>query len=433
VASLKALGGTSDILPEETKRWQTLEQSAHRLFDLYGYQEIRTPLIEEAGVFTRSLGEAAEIVTKQMYLFQDRGGRQVALRPEATASVVRAFIEHGLDKTSGVTRLYYLGPMFRAERPQAGRRRQFHQMGVEVLGSNSPYQDAEVMALLMHLLRDVGVAVARQAGEPGAILQVNNLGCLQDRAKMLEALKSHFTRHQTELCPDCKERLKVNPLRILDCKQEKCRSVAQGSTVPSEWLCAACKKHFENVLQALKALHVSYELNLHLVRGLDYYTKTAFEVIHLSLGAQNALGGGGRYDDLVEALGGTPTPAVGFAVGVERILMVLKAQVETAGNTPVPPRVFVAALGQDSLREGFGILTKLRAAGVSSVTDYEARPLKRQLEQANKLGCGLVLIFGDVERDKRMVTLKDMASGEQTQVPKEQCIEWIQRRLELVP
>lgn len=424
MTSLKALGGTSDILPDQARRWQRLEESARRLMDLYGYEEIRTPLIEEASVFTRSLGDAAEIVTKQMYLFEDRGGRRVALRPEGTASVVRAFVEHGLDKTAGLARFYYVGPMFRAERPQAGRRRQFHQLGVEVFGSMSPYQDAEVVELLMHLLEKWGIQ--------GAVLRLNNLGCQQDRPKMLEELKKYFAQDYNNLCPDCQQRLKVNPLRILDCKEEKCRLVSQGSMASSKWLCPSCQEHFQQVMKVLDALGIDCEWDQYLVRGLDYYTKTAFEVIHPGLGAQNALGGGGRYDDLVEALGGLPTPAVGFAVGLERILMALEEK--EAGSSELSPRpsVFVAPIGEASLSEGLKLLGALRAAGIPGVMDYEARPLKRQLEQANKLGCRVVLMLGDVERDKKIVLLKDMASGAQIEAPQDVWLETLQKILKPV-
>ena len=408
MGSLKALGGTSDILPQEARRWQKLEDSARRLFRLYGFEEIRTPLLEESVVFTGSLGPAAEIVTKQMYLFEDRGGRKVALRPEGTASVVRAFIEHGLDKTARLSRFYYIGPMFRAERPQAGRKRQFHQLGVEVFGSGSPYQDAEVMVLLMRLLQELGVA--------GAALKVNNIGCRNDRPEMLKQLKIYFEARLHDLCDDCKERLKVNTLRIFDCKEEKCRGIAQGSNKPSEWACENCKDHFKKVCETLKMLGVDPEPDEHMVRGLDYYTKTVFEVIHTGLGAQNALGAGGRYDDLVGQMGGASVPAVGFALGLERILM---AQEAPQGNDPSPSQrtVFVATVSAAQIPEGLRVAQSLRQEGISVLANLEDRPLKRQLEQASKLcAAGQVLILGEDEVAKKMVTFREMGSGKQEQL-----------------
>lgn len=348
-----------------------------------------------------------------MYLFQDRGGRSVALRPEGTASVVRAFIEHGLDKTGGLSRFYYLGPMFRAERPQAGRRRQFHQLGVEVFGSASPYQDAEVVALLTRLLEAMNVLVAKKAGEKGAVLKLNSLGCREDRPKLTAKLKEYFTEHLKELCPDCRHRLGVNPLRILDCKEEGCRKAAQGSVVPSDWLCKDCLNHVERVKETLKGLGIYFEWDNHLVRGLDYYSKTAFEVIHAGLGAQNAIGGGGRYDYLVEVLGGTATPAVGFAVGLERVLMAQEKEAPAASSVWENLKVFVATVTPAEIPVALGWAEKLRLRGIPSGVNVEDRPLKRQMEQASKLGVKLTLIFGPEEVEKGVALIKDMKTGQQ--------------------
>ena len=423
MALIKALGGTSDILPEEVRIWQQLEGTAHRLFQLYGFQEIRTPVLEDAQLFRRSLGEQTEVVSKQMYEFTDRGSRQIALRPEGTASVVRAFLEHGFDTTGGLTRWYYMGPMFRADRPQAGRKRQFHQMGVEVFGSPAPYQDAEVIQLLRHLLTGFGLDRFQ--------LRLNSLGCREDRKRMSDQIRKEFDPVKGKLCSDCQWRLTHNPLRILDCKEPTC--VAQQHRVDvGESVCAGCKAHFQQVLEALESSGLTrdldYVLDSSLVRGLDYYTKTAFEVTHPDLGSVNALGGGGRYDDLVESLGGIPTPAVGFAVGIDRILMVKKLQ-QSAPHPETRSDVFVAAVGETSLKEAFRLLNRLRSAGVSGVTDYEARPLKRQLEQANKWGCRLVLMVGERELQEGVVLLKEMASGEQVKVPQSSCIQEVARRL----
>lgn len=406
---LKALGGTSDVLPEESRHWQRIEKEGRRVLELYGYQEIRTPLIEEAALFTGSLGEAAEIVTKQMYLFEDRGGRTVALRPEGTASVVRAFIEKGLDKTGGLTRLYYLGPMFRAERPQAGRRRQFHQFGLEVFGSASPYQDVEVMALLTRLLQEVGVS--------GAALKINNIGCRKDRPEMIRKLKEYFQTSLSDLCEDCHLRLEKNPLRIFDCKQDKCHSVAQGSRPPSQWACGDCKDHFKKVCEALDLLKVGYELDPHRVRGLDYYTKTVFEVIHAGLGAQNALGAGGRYDDLVQQMGGASVPAVGFAVGLERILMAGSANAVEEPKNFSSPQVFVASVHPAQIPQALALAEELHGQGIAATANLEERPLKRQMEQASKLvPNGYTFILGEEEVREGSVTVKEMSTGSQRKV-----------------
>lgn len=376
--------------------------------DLYGYPEIRTPFIEDSGVFTSSLGPAAEIVTKQMYLFQDRGGRSVALRPEGTASVVRAFIEQGWDKSGGLVRLSYVGPMFRAERPQAGRRRQFHQLGVEVFGSASPFQDVEVILLLTRLLRAWNLE--------GWMLKLNSLGCREDRQKIVERVRQKMKPHQAELCEDCKLRLEKNPLRILDCKEKRCVELSQAVDV-FEAVCPDCRDHFGKVTETLKALGVEFDRDPHLVRGLDYYTRTAFEVVHDGLGAQNALGGGGRYDDLVQKMGGMAIPAVGFAVGLERILMAQGEKGIPAGTDSAG--CYVAAVSAGQIPDALRLAEELRGQGVSAWSNLEERPLRRQMEQAAKLvPNGRVLILGEEEVQKGFVTVKEMATGQQRQVPR---------------
>lgn len=375
---------------------------------LYGYEEIRTPLIEEAAVFTRSLGEAAEIVTKQMYLFEDRGGRQVALRPEGTASVVRALIEHGLDKTAGLSRFYYLGPMFRAERPQAGRRRQFHQLGVEVFGSHSPYQDAEVVRLLTRLLEEWKIT--------GWTVKLNSLGCQADRPPILRFVRQKLAPHQGKLCAECQKRLEINPLRILDCKEEACQALSAAIDL-SAALCSDCQKHFQTVMEALAVLKVPFQREAHLVRGLDYYTRTAFEVVQEGLGAQNALGAGGRYDELVELLGGSQVPAIGFAVGLERVLMAQDAQRVSSVHTDGGSKVFVATVSAAQISSGLGLAEMLRTNGISALVNLEERPLKRQLEQAARMvSQGIVLILGEDELAKGVVTLRQMSTGKQEQI-----------------
>ena len=417
---LEALGGTSDLLPAETARWQAVESRARRVLAQYGYQEIRTPILENAQVFLQSLGEATEIVQKQMYLFEDRGGRTVALRPEGTASAVRAYLEHGFDKTSPLQKWYYLGPMFRAERPQAGRRRQFHQLGVEAFGSASPYQDAEVIALLMQFLQVLGLTKSA--------LKVNNLGCRNDRPKMLEALKAYFTKHRDALCEDCRARLATNPLRILDCKQEGCRKLVAGSPTPDQWVCGECREHVTKVLESLRTLRVAYQEDKHLVRGLDYYTKTAFEVTHEGLGAQDAVGGGGRYDELVEQMGGPAVPAVGWAVGMERLLMAMDRE-KPVPSGELEPRVFVATLGSQAREKGWELLNTLLQSSVSASADYDDRPLKRQLELANRLGCEYVVLIGDDELNQGKVTLKDMSQHTQKSMSQDDCVKELTSKL----
>ncbi len=383
---------------------------------LYGYEEIRTPLIEEASVFGRSLGEGAEIVTKQMYRFEDRGGRTIALRPEGTAPVVRALIEHGLDKTASLSRLYYLGPMFRAERPQAGRRRQFHQLGVEVFGSASPYQDVEVICLLCRLLERWQIA--------GWVLKLNSVGCRADRKRMVKRVQAGLGKQASALCPDCRIRLEKNPLRILDCKEPGCQKQTASLDLSGD-LCADCRGHFERVTGSLERLKVPFTLDPRLVRGLDYYTRTAFEVIHEGLGAQNALGGGGRYDDLVELMGGASVPAAGFAVGLERVLMARPAE---AGRQALQRRggAFVATVSPEQIPEAVALVEWLRAQGVAASANLEDRPLKRQLEQASKaMPQGCVLILGEDEIRQGVVTVKELSTGQQRQIPRSALVETV--------
>lgn len=398
-----------------------MEEEARQVLALYGYQEIRTPLMEEASVFGRSLGEAAEIVTKQMYRFEDRAGRTVALRPEGTAPVVRAFIEHGLDKTAGLCRFYYLGPMFRAERPQAGRRRQFHQLGVEVFGSASPYQDVEVICLLCRLLERWRIG--------GWILKLNSLGCRSDRKKMVKRVQTELEKRRSALCPDCQTRLQKNPLRILDCKEQGCQKQAASLDL---WVdvCSDCRRHFQQVTDSLQQLKIPFERDTRLVRGLDYYTRTAFEVIHEGLGAQNALGGGGRYDDLVELMGGTSVPAIGFAVGLERILMVQPQESEREAAL-ARGGAFVATVSAEQIPEAVALVEWLRTQGVAASANFEERPLKRQLEQASKwMPQGCVLILGEDEIRQGVVTVKDLSTGQQRQIPRSALVETVFGRAE---
>ncbi|MGE5197029.1 MAG: histidine--tRNA ligase [Deltaproteobacteria bacterium] len=407
----KKVAGTKDILPGEISRWQKIEEESRRTFEVYNYQEIRTPLIEEASLFNRSLGEFSEVVQKQMFLMRNKED-VYALRPEATASIVRAYIENSLDKTSGFVKLYYIGPMFRLERPQKGRLRQFHHIGCEAIGSSSPDIDVEMIALADRLLQSYSIT--------GYNIQANSLGCVNDKKRLAEILKERLSAKLPKLCEECHIRFDNNILRILDCKNEKCREVLGSLDIGEAHLCQDCKAHFDGVKNGLGALKIRYEVNHNLVRGLDYYTRTVFEIKHKDLGAQDALGAGGRYDNLVRELGGPDTGAIGFAFGIERLLLVAPtADKETASKK----LAYLITLGDAAREYGAKILNNdLRAGLIASDTDYSARSLKGAMRAANDLGARFVIIIGDEEIKKNVVTLKDMESGEQAEVKKEDLI-----------
>jgi len=417
--AIQVLRGTADILPGEVEAWQQLETAARQLFHRYHYQEIRTPLLEEAGLFQRSVGETTDIVQKEMYVFEDRGGRPIALRPEATASVVRAYLEHHLDKTAPFSKLYYLGPMFRAERPQAGRLRQFHQVGVEALGAESPFVDAEVILLLDHLLREWGIT--------GHRIGLSTLGCREDKQRSASALRQRLTPLAKQLCEDCQARLTRNVFRVLDCKVDACRTLAwQGGAVLS--ICADCQRHFDTVKQLLQRSGVAYDDTQRFVRGLDYYTRTVFEVAHDALGAKDVLGAGGRYDHLIEELGGPKLGAVGFAVGVERSLIVQQkhqaaaaAPTARAAGPPAPlaerrAGVFVVSIGETAQQPAWDLVARLRRDGVAAEWDPESTSLKSQMRTADRLGFRHVALLGESELADHTVTLKDLSTGSQERV-----------------
>ncbi len=405
----KRIPGTKDILSGEVSWWQEIESIARGIFSLYNYKEIRPPLIEEESLFNRSLGESTEIVLKQM--FQIKHGEDIyALRPEGTASIVRAYIENSLDKTDGFSKLYYIGPMFRLERPQKGRLRQFHHLGCEVIGSSEPGVDVEVISLADYLLKSFKI--------DGYTIKLNSLGCPQDKKKLAESVRQALKKKADKLCEDCQRRLEGNVLRIMDCKNQGCQEIVKGLGVTDSHLCPDCKSHFEKVKEGLDALKVGYQLTPHLVRGLDYYTGTVFEISHDALGAQDALGAGGRYDNLVKELGGPDLGAVGFAFGMERLLIV------AGGKLPLPERniSYIITLGEEAGKYGAGLLNDLRKEGIACDTDYENKSLKGALRSANDLKARFVLIIGDDELKKGIVTLKDMASGEQKEVRAEDLI-----------
>lgn len=415
---LKALRGTKDILPQEAKLWTILEDKARDVFKLFGYEEIRTPIIEETPLFIRSLGEGTDIVEKQMYTFLDRGERSVALRPEATASAVRAYLEHGMDMSAGLVKLFYIGPMFRAERPQAGRARQFHQIGIEAIGSYSPFLDAETIALLSKILDSFGIK--------DFSIKLNSLGCEKDKKELSNRLRQLLEGRITNFCDDCNGRYEKNVLRILDCKNENCkdllRTIFKGT---GDCLCSGCRFHFGAVKEALAALKIGYELEPYLVRGLDYYTKTTFEVTHNKLGAQDAIAAGGRYDNLVSDLGGPEKGACGFAIGMERTIMAIEEPPRDNGAIDV----YLATIGQAAYNMGFKLAMELRMNGISAELDYEDKSLKGQMRWADKLGARLVGIVGDDEIRDNTVTLRDMRSKEQRAVSQNNFITEVRKSL----
>jgi len=403
-SSIRALRGMRDIMPHEAGAWQDIEDAARKVFQRFRYREARTPLLEETGLFMRSIGEDTDIVQKEMFSFEDRGGRQVSLRPEGTAPVVRAYLEANLDSTEPFQKLYYIGPMFRAERPQAGRSRQFHQIGVEAIGSSDPAIDAEVISLLTALLDSVGVK--------GYVIHLNNLGCAEDKARLSEQLKVSFAKEKKLLCEDCQARLSRNALRVLDCKKESCRTIARGIFKETQFLCADCQGHFERTKQCLESIGVDYQVNPYIVRGLDYYTRTVFEVIHKDLGSQDAIGAGGRYDNLIADLGGPSLGACGFALGIERMLMALGVR-SPEGKASSAVSVYVATVGDEAHKKGFEVTAGLRRAGVPCDMDYEGKSLKAQMRQADRLGSKFVVILGEDELAKGEAQVRDMATKEQ--------------------
>lgn len=413
----KAPAGMKDILPEEAFLWQNLEEKARKVFTLYGYLPIRTPEVEYSSLFNRSLGQETEVVKKQMFLIQ-REEETYCLRPEATAAVVRAYIENGLDKTNQFSKLYYLGAMFRAERPQKGRFRQFHHIGVEALGAASPYLDAEVIALAIRLLDEFGIS--------GYQLKLNSLGCRDDRKRLSDILRERLAPKREGLCPDCRDRFNRNIFRVLDCKNEGCKDIVCGLKLEcADYLCQGCLKHFAEVKERLDNLGLGYSLCGTLVRGLDYYTGCVFEISHCGLGAQDALGAGGRYDNLIQELGGPNLGAVGFALGVERLL--LAAEGHKAQGTRHKIKVFVVTLGEEARKKGFELLDKLRRGGVSCDMDYENKSLKGQMRRANDLGAGWTAIIGDDEIKKGMIALKDMQAGSQAEISLDNFVEEVKR------
>lgn len=399
---IKAIRGMKDLLPPETARWQAVEQVARRVFTWYGYQELRLPLLERTELFARSIGETTDIVEKEMYTFEDRHGDSLTLRPEATASVVRAFIENRLYQGAGVKKYFTLGPMFRYERPQKGRYRQFHQINCEALGVDAPELDAELILMLMEILARLDVAQVR--------LVVNSLGCPCCRPAFKEELAVFLASRVKELCPDCQRRVATNPLRVFDCKSAHCRQLISEAPSLLDHLCTDCRQHLTQVLELLNSFGVAFEQNPHLVRGLDYYTRTAFEVLTGQLGAQDAVAGGGRYNGLVKALGGPDIPAIGFAIGEERLVALLTNRHRFASPHL---HLFIATLGEAARRQGLRLLQEIRPLGVAADMEFEDRSLKAQMGQADRRNAEYVLILGERELEAGQAPLRHMTSGEQ--------------------
>ena len=403
---IKGIKGVKDLLPEETPRWRLIEETARRWAGRYGFDEIRIPIFEVTTLFARSIGASTDIVEKEMYTFPDRDGTSLTLRPEGTAGTVRAYIEHNRAAIPVPQKYFYVGPMFRHERPQAGRLRQFHQFGVESIGMADPRADVEVIALLWRILSDLNL--------PTLTLEINNLGYTADRDTYRPHLVSYLKQQESGLCANCRHRIDANPLRVLDCKVPECRAITETAPRLGDSLSEAARSYFTQVLTGLDAIKIPYLLNHRLVRGLDYYNLTTFEVTATNLGAQNAVGAGGRYDQLVETLGGPPTPAVGFAIGLERMSMLLPES--TTGRAPEDLTIYVAGFGNHGTVAGLTALEELRLAGLRAVSDFRSTTLKAHLRQADRLASRFTLIIGDDEVVKGSAVLRDMETKVQHDV-----------------
>ena len=399
--------GTNDIIPGEIELWLELEEKIRSVCHAYGYKEVRTPLFEHTELFQRGIGDTTDIVEKEMYTFVDRGQRSVTLRPEGTAPLVRAYVENNLGSGSLPVKFFYYGPMFRYERPQAGRYRQFTQFGCEALGSADPLLDVESIALPLALYESCGLS--------GFEVELNSIGCPSCRSAYREKLIEYFTPHEGELCKSCQGRLHRNPMRLLDCKVEGCQAIMKDAPVITEYLCTDCAEHFSQVLTYLDGFQISYTLNPRLVRGFDYYTRTVFEVVSSELGSQNAIGAGGRYDGLIEEVGGKPTPAVGYAVGVERLLLALKSQNKLQLKLQ-GPNCYVAHFGGATKVKAAQIVQALRSQGLWTELDYADRSMKAQMKAANRLNSQFVLVIGEDELANNSAAVRNMQDGQEETV-----------------
>jgi histidyl-tRNA synthetase len=400
----RTLKGLQDILPPDITVWQHIESTAKNIFRNYGYQEIRLPIMESTDVFIRSIGETSDIVEKEMYTFEDKGGRSVTLRPEGTASFVRAYVQHHIYNNPAPQKFFYTGPMFRYERPQAFRFRQFYQIGVEAMGIDDPKLDAEIISMLSRLLSGIGLE--------GLHVQITSIGCKKCRPDYRVALKNFLKEKLDSFCSDCQRRYDLNPLRILDCKVPGCIESRKGSPPVIDYLCDECDKHFEGLKKNLAELNVSHTVNPNLVRGLDYYTKTAFEVTSENLGSQSAVAAGGRYDSMVDEFGGPPTPGIGFAMGMERIIPLIKESAEISEG----PEIFLCPLGEDAAEKALLLTEQLRSEGLWAEMNFDGTSLRSQMRKANKIGAKKVAVIGDDELKNNKAVIKNMLDKEEVTI-----------------
>ena len=403
----KAIKGTKDVLPKDVHKNQYIEATALDIASKFGYKEIRTPVFEHTELFQRGVGDTTDVVQKEMYTFDDKGGRSITLRPEGTSGAVRSYLENGLCNEALPQKVCYLTSCYRYEKPQAGRLREFHQFGVECFGSASPLADAEIIALAKSIFDTLGVK--------DLSLEINSIGCPTCRAEYHKALKEYFSSRKDELCDTCKSRLDRNPMRILDCKSPICHEIAEGAPVVIDYLCDECKEHFENVQKYLKAQNIEYTINPQIVRGLDYYTKTVFEFVSNSIGAQGTVCGGGRYDGLVEELGGQHTPSLGFGMGIERLMLLMEAQ-GCEFPEAEKPDLFIVALGEKATLKAVEIAKDLREEGFSALLDLNQRSVRAQMKYADKLGAKFNVVIGDNEVEAKTAKLKNMQTGEETEI-----------------
>lgn len=405
MSTFTAIKGFKDILPDEAALWRRIEEVARDVARRYDYQELRPPMAEKTEVFARGIGQATDIVEKEMYTFTDKGDEKITLRPEATAGMVRAVLEHNLAQGGRGARVFCMGPMFRYERPQKGRQRQFHQLDLEIFGDPGPEVDAELMVWLNTFLTEIGLG--------GLSFNINSLGCPECRPRYRELLVEFFTERQEGLCPDCRRRLSMNPLRIIDCKVESCRQMVSGAPKILNYLCPGCENHFDTVKSLLDSLGLKYVVNPNLVRGLDYYTRTAFEVISSDLGSQSAVAGGGRYDGLAKELGGDDIPGIGFAAGLERLVMLLK---EKGGLEEPGPDYYLAVLHESAVGTAFRLAEELRSQGFRVAADWQPGSLKSRMKRADKCGAAKVVMIGEDEMARKEAVVRDLSTKVQTQL-----------------
>lgn len=404
---ITSVKGTRDILPGEIPLWHFIEDTCAHLFHLYGFEEIRLPIFEVTELFARGIGDTTDIVEKEMYTFEDRNGLSITLRPEGTASVVRAYIQHHLYNEAGIDKVYYLGPMFRYEKPQKGRYRQFYQIGAEILGSDHPAVEAETIDMLRQLLERLGIADSQ--------LHINSIGCPACRPSFHEALRQQLERERNHLCADCQRRIDTNPLRVLDCKNPGCQPIIEKLPRITDYLCDDCTRHHAAFKSYLGLFGIPYHENPRMVRGLDYYVRTTFEITSGELGAQNSLLGGGRYDGLVEQLGGPPTHGFGFALGLDRFVLALPDEVRQ--RLQRHPDIYLAPLGSGAFPAAMGLAARLRRQNINALVDFQERSLKSHLRFANRINASFVAIMGEEEIARNEVSLKNLGSGEQIPVP----------------